>query len=212
MQIIPAIYEEKDKEVFEKLDQLKDVANTVQIDVCDGKFCEGKTFKLEKLNDYPFRENFVWEVHLMVENPISFLEECAKAGVLRVFGQIEKMEDPVLFLEKAHDLGFEAGLAFDIDTPLSGDLPLALDSILLMGRKAGKNSNELSEELWGKINQAKDLQEKLGVPFTIAVDGGVEEKHIESLKEAGVDVVYSTHLIFEGNVAENYKRLMEISG
>lgn len=211
MQIVPAIFEKDYGEVEKKLDRLREAGiKTVQIDMCDGVFAEGKTFNLEELNNYSFAPEFVWEIHLMVNEPIKWLEKCREIGALRVYAQVEMMQNQQDFLDAAHDMGFEVGLAYDIDTPLHEDFPIEVDGIILMGRKAGFEPRVLSEKVFAKIYAAKKLQEDLGVPFSIAIDGGVEEKDILKLKETGINEVNCTHIVFDGNVADNLRRLNSI--
>ncbi len=208
MQITPAIFEKDYQEVEKKLDRLREAGvKTVQIDVCDGEFSPGKSFDLALLNNYQFGLEFVWEIHLMVKSPIKWLEKCREIGALRVYGQIEMMEDQHVFLETAHEMGFEAGLAFDIDTPLHEDFPLDVDGIILMARKAGFETIKLDEKIFTKIEEALELQEKLGIPFSIAVDGGINEEHVPKLRASRVNEINCTHMVFEGNVAENLARL-----
>jgi len=208
MQIVPAIFEKDYKVVVEKLNLLRESGvKTVQIDVCDGEFSEGRSFDLEMLNDYEFALEFVWEVHLMVKEPIKWLEKCKEVGVLRVYGQVEMMSDAEKFLETAHEMGFEAGLAFDIETTLPEELPMDTDGIILLARKAGFEAKPFEEKVYIKIEEAKKIQDDMGIPFTIAVDGGIEEKHLGKLREIGVNEANCTHLVFDGNVSENLQRL-----
>ncbi len=211
MQITPAIFEKDYKEVILKLDMLRGVGvKTVQIDVCDNEFAAGTSFPLEMLNNYEFALEFVWEVHLMVKEPIKWLEKCREIGALRVYGHVEKMSDQHMFLETAHEMGFEAGLAYDINTPLHEDFPLEVDGIILLARKAGFERAKFDNKVFEKIKIAKKLQEENGIPFSIAVDGGVEEENIVMLKESGINEVNCSHIVFNGNVYENLARLKSL--
>ncbi len=172
-----------------RLDSLRGKSATVQIDVTDGQFCEGKSFPLEDLVGYEYASEFVWEVHLLVKEPIKWLAKCQEIGALRVIGQIEIMSDPVAFLEAAHEMGFEAGLAFDTKTPLV-DIPIDCDDVLLMSRKAGFMDAEFDEIVFDKIKLAKQLQEEMGIPFRIGVDGGISPDKLVKLEEAGIDAAY----------------------
>lgn len=181
---------EKDtKAALDRLDKLCGKSTTVQVDVMDGQFCDGKTFTLEDLFAYEKAGEFVWEIHLLVKEPIKWLGKCQELGALRVIGQVEMMSSPASFLETAHDLGFEAGLAFDINTPIT-NIPLDCDDVLLMSRKAGFEEMPFDERVWDKIKQTKQIQMKMGIPFRIGVDGGIVKEKIEKLEDAGVDAVY----------------------
>lgn len=189
MQIIATVMEKDTKAALDRLDKLCGKSTTVQVDVMDGQFCDGKTFTLEDLFAYEKAGEFVWEIHLLVKEPIKWLGKCQELGALRVIGQVEMMSSPASFLETAHDLGFEAGLAFDINTPIT-NIPLDCDDVLLMSRKAGFEEMPFDERVWDKIKQTKQIQMKMGIPFRIGVDGGIVKEKIEKLEDAGVDAVY----------------------
>ena len=136
MQIIPTILEKSFDQAWNKIRQVKEISKWVQIDVIDSKFNFGKTFELELLNNNPEEtENILWEIHLMVDEPINWIEKCNFVGALRIIGQVEKMSDRESFVDAVKNLGIDVGLAMDIDTEI-GQIPKEVDLILLMARKS----------------------------------------------------------------------------
>lgn len=172
-------------EAEEWIRKIKETSRWIQVDVGDGVFKPGKTFELELLNKLEFpSENLLWDVHLMVKEPINWVEKCIKVGASRIIGQVEMMSDRHKFLEKVKNEGIEAGLAFDIDTDIdniTGDW----DEILLMARPAGFGYYPLDERIYEKIRQVK----KLG--YVVGIDGGADMDNIGRLEEAGADIIYS---------------------
>jgi len=207
MQIIPAILEKDFNQAWNKIRQVKDFSKWVQVDVIDSKFSFGKTFELELLNDNPEEtENTLWDIHLMVEEPINWVEKCNFVGALRIIGQVEKMTDREKFVDEVKNIGIDAGLAFDIDTEI-GEIPKETDLVLLMGRKSGFESKPMDNRVFEKIKKLKEIRNEVGYKFLIAVDGGVSEDNIKRFKENGVDVVYCTGAIFNGMVKDNLEKL-----
>lgn len=184
MQIIPTILEKEWDKAEARLDKIKTSTTWVQIDVADNEFTNGKSFDLEVLSKYVLGENLLWEIHLMVKEPINWMEKCIFAGASRVTGQVEMMGSREDFVKEAKDNGLEAGLAFDIETKID-NIPDETDLILLMGRKAGFGYLEMDERIWERIEAVKKYEKKIGV------DGGVNLENLEKLEKAGVDVVYS---------------------
>ena len=164
----------------------------IQIDVIDGEFVEGKSFELELLKNI---ENKLWDIHLMVKEPIKWVEKCMHIGTSRVIGQVEKMSDRGAFVNKLKNEGVEAGLGIDIESEI-GEIPEETDIILLMGRKTGFGNFELDQRIWGKIEKAKKMKQK------VAVDGGVNVENIDKIKNYGVDIVYCGKDYF--NIFEKY--------
>ena len=132
MIIIPTILE-KDFSLAEiKIKLIKDLSRWIQIDVIDGFFSDGKSFELELLNklEKEIQSNLL-EIHLMVKEPIKWIEKCNFVGACRIIGQVEEMENREEFIEKIKDMGIEAGLAFDVNTEIK-EIPKETDAILLM--------------------------------------------------------------------------------
>jgi len=194
MQIIPTTGLKKDFfEAEERIAIIKSSNRWIQIDVSDGVFTPGKTFELELLNKLDFNtDDVLWDVHLMVRQPLDWIEKCLFVGANRVIGQVEMMDDREKFVKMVKDEGLEAGLAVDIATEI-GKIPEETDVILLMGRKAGFGVYPLDERIYKKIETVK----KTGK--LVAVDGGVTKENITRLEEAGADIVYSESNYFELN-------------
>jgi len=211
MQIIPAILEKDFNQAWNKIRQVKDFSKWVQIDVIDSKFSFGKTFELELLNDNPEEtENTLWDIHLMVEEPINWIEKCNFVGASRIIGQVEKMSDRENFVNQVKNLGIDVGLAFDIDTKVD-DVPEETDLVLLMGRKSGFESKPMDDRVFEKIKKLVELRKENGYKFLIAVDGGINLDNIKQFSENGADVVYCTGAIFNGMVKDNLEKLKYVS-
>ena len=186
MQIIPTVGLKKDfGEAEVRIQDVCKSSRWIQIDVCDNVFAPGKTFELELLRKLDFETNSnLWDVHLMVKEPISWVNKCISVGSSRIIGQVEMMKDQNEFLERVKSETAEAGLAFDVDTKIekiSGDW----DIILIMGRQAGFGYYDFEEKVLDKIKTVKDMG------YLVGVDGGADIDNIFKIKQAGADIVYS---------------------
>jgi ribulose-phosphate 3-epimerase len=210
-EIIPGILEKDWLEIEKKLEIVKSFtknragsAQTVHIDFIDGKFASNITF-LDPIPFSKYAPDLFLEAHLMVDNPIQFLEPLVKAGFKRFIGQIEKMPDQTEFVAKAERLG-EVGLAIDGPTNLS-DLKVSygdLDCILIMMIKAGQSGQEFNPEYLKKVDAIRKLEKLL----PIEIDGGVNDKTISVAKSTGVNRFVSTSFIFGAqNPQEQYNLL-----
>src|SRR5260221_3572122 len=102
------------KEIESKIKQVKPFVKTIHIDICDGIVAPNKSFAEPE----PFKEflkqmalthsgwvaedkGLLFEVHLMVEDPIKHIKKWAEAGFERFIGQVEKMPDQVAFVAEA---------------------------------------------------------------------------------------------------------------
>jgi ribulose-phosphate 3-epimerase len=207
LEIIPGILEKEWKEIERKLNLIKPFAKTVHIDIIDGKFAPNSTF----LDPAPFSEytkELFFEVHMMVENPVQYLDSFAKAGFKRFIGQIEKMPDQVEFVVKAEELG-EVGLAVDGPTALEDvRVPFSdLDCLLLMTVKAGQSAQAFNPEYLKKIEILRSGQNDIAIP--IEIDGGISDKTISLAKNKGTNRFVSTSFIFNAQSPQKQYNLLK---
>src|SRR3989344_8670956 len=137
MKINPGILKKNWAEIEKKIELVKSFTDTIQIDIIDGKFAPNTTFLDPKPYEKYSKDLFL-EVHLMVNNPISYLRPFADVGFKRFLGHVEKMPDQTEFVALGQLLG-EVGLAIDGKTPLDAiKVPYEdLDMILIMTINAG---------------------------------------------------------------------------
>ncbi len=208
MQIIPSILE-KDFSIAEnKIKLVKDKFRWMQIDVIDGFFSEGKSFELELLNKIEVEiQNNLIEVHLMVKEPIKWIEKCNFIGASRIIGQVEMMSDRNSFIQEVKNMGLEAGLAFDVDTEI-GKIPDGTDVVLIMGRKSGFQANKFQEDTINKIIKVVQAREgKDAQYYQIGIDGGVNLDTIKKIKEAGAEIAYCGRTVFDAILNDNLEKL-----
>jgi len=189
-EIIPGILEKDWEKIEEKIEIVKPFAKTIHIDLLDGKFADNTTF----LDPEPFKkysEEIFFELHMMVENPLSYVEKWAEAGFRRFIGHVEKMPDQIEFVATAQRFG-EVGLAIDGPTPLEKiTVPLRdLDTILCMTIKAGFSGQSFDEK---NLEKVKIATESL---LPIEVDGGVNDKTIVQAAHAGARRFITTSFLF----------------
>lgn len=192
VEIVPGILEKDWNEIEKKLESIQSFAKSVHIDIIDGIFSPDHTF----LDPTPFAKHskdLFLELHMMVENPIQYLQSFAKAGFKRFIGHIERMPNQAEFVAKAKELG-EVGLAIDGPTGLSEiKVPYAdLDCILIMTIKAGKSGQEFNPEYLNKVRTILNINNSIKVE----IDGGVNDRTIHQAKESGASRFVSNSFIF----------------
>ena len=106
-------------------------------------------------------ESILWETHLMVNDPIKWVEKSMFVNASRMIGHVEMMPDREAFVKRVKDEGAEAGLAFDVDTEVE-NIPKETDLVLLMSRKVGFGSFPFDERIYERIKKAVEIREKIG--------------------------------------------------
>jgi ribulose-phosphate 3-epimerase len=207
MQVIPTILEKSFETAEEKIKLIKDDSKWIQIDIIDNQYAAGKTFELELLTKLDFdADKTLWEMHLMVKNPVKWIEKCLFVNASRVIGQVEMMTDVFEFISEVKNAGLEAGLGIDIDSGFP-EIPEETDVVLLMARKAGFGSQPFDQRIFQKIEALKNIRKERDLKFQIGIDGGVNKNNILELKKAGVELAYCGGAIFNGNVKDNLETL-----
>lgn len=205
MSVIPTILEKTWEEIEAKFKIYENFAKEVHVDFIDGKFEKNLTFlETEPFSEYSKRFNL--EAHLMVDEPIKYLDELAKAGFKTTLGQVEKMSDQIEFVAKGEALG-AVGLALDIETPIT-DIKISfndLDRILLMGIHAGASGRPFDERVLEKVRKISESN-----LVNIQVDGGVDDNTLPLLKQNGVSLFCVNSFLFKGEPKKQYETLKSL--
>lgn len=181
IKIVPTILA-KDLTKFETdIQMVEGFVPKIQMDIVDGKYAETETVLPEALLEIDTPVEV--EAHLMVEEPVEWVERCAAAGITSVCGQVEKMDDKLGFVARAEEAGMRTGLGFGIETPLTGldEWISMVDSVLLLAVKAGAQGQEFDERVLERIKMVRDLSSHV----TIVVDGGLNEENIRKCLQVG---------------------------
>jgi ribulose-phosphate 3-epimerase len=184
--IIPTIFVFDHLALEDKLERYEGLMDRVQLDIADVNFAAQPTLDVDTMIEKP--TSLKRDVHLMVAEPVEWLERCHEEAVDMVIGQIENMSSQAEFKKLAQDLGIKWGLAIDIDTrveDLDWDVAKDADQILVMTVRAGKEGQKLDPKALDKV---KDIRTK-GFSKEICVDGGVNPKTVEACVKAGADVL-----------------------
>lgn len=205
--IIPAILTNNPDEAKALVVSAETKTERVQIDIIDGIFADNKT-----IDPVVFEEvetTLKLDYHLMVKNPINWVERCIRGGADRIIGQIEMMESQAEFVGKVEEVGAYVGLAIDIDTPVSKLDPTIitnLDAVLVMSVPAGFGGQEFNEKALDKIKELDEIRLRDTSPFKIIIDGGVSLEVLTKLLPTGVDEVAIGRKIFEGDLEANLEK------
>ena len=208
IEIIPAILTDNIEELREKIGSVEGKAERVQIDIIDGEFADNKTIDPSQLEGITTKLNL--DYHLMVIEPIKWIDKCVKAGADRIIGHIEEMTSQEDFVSAVEDAGVSAGLAVDLDTPISDLDKKALkrvDVVLIMSVRAGFGGQEFDNNAIDKIYNLNKMRNEESFPFAICDDGGVTAENVDDSEESGVDEVAVGQRIFKGDLGDNLEKL-----
>lgn len=174
----------------------------VHIDVMDGSFVSQITFGhpvikcIRPLTKLPF------DVHLMIDHPERQIETFKEVGADYITFHYENVENIESVLEQIHNTGIKAGLAIKPKTPVSAieKYLSKLDLLLVMTVEPGFGGQKIIPECVTKVSELVQIRKEKKLDFLISVDGGVNENTIQSVIDAGADVIVSGSAFFAGRL------------
>lgn len=154
-------------------------AQFLHIDVMDGHFVPNISFGEPIVKSIREKSNMVFDVHLMISDPLSYIDAFAKAGADIITFHVGCDSDIDETLDKIHSHGIRAGLVVNPDVPVETMFPYKekLDMVLIMSVFAGFGGQKYIDDVNEKIRATRDF---FGPDFDIEVDGGIglQNKHV----------------------------------
>ncbi len=189
-------------------------ADLIHVDVMDGHFVPNLTFGPIIVQAVKHISTLPIDVHLMVNNPMQFLDWFAGSGA--EFLTIH--QEACVHLDRAvnyiKSLGCKAGISLNPATPVETVQHLLpqLDLVLVMSVNPGFGGQSFIPYTLQKIAHLADLREKLKANFLIEVDGGINTDTAKQVLQAGADVLVAGNAIFkQPSIAEACRALKEIA-
>jgi ribulose-phosphate 3-epimerase len=182
-------------------------AEYVHVDVMDGLFVPSISLGMPVMKSIRKVTGKVFDVHLMINEPVRYIDEFVKSGADIITVHVEACSDVAATLEKIRESGVKVGITLNPGTPVSAIEPYLpmVDMVLVMSVNPGFGGQKFIESSIEKLREVKDLRDARGLNFDIEVDGGINIDNLLSVLEAGANVIVAGSAIFSGDAAENVK-------
>lgn len=174
-------------------------ADCIHLDLMDGHFVPNLTFGVPVVAALRSCTKLPFDAHLMVEHPETYIDGLAKAGVQYVTVHQEACIHLDRVLQQIREAGMKCGVALNPATPVSTLSCVAsqLDMILIMSVNPGFGGQKFIPYALTKIRQANELLAAAGnTQAVIEVDGGVNAKTVQAVKDAGVSFLVAGSAVF----------------
>jgi len=170
----------------------------VHVDVMDGHFVPNLTIGPVVVSAVAKIATKPLDIHLMVENNTFFVDLFAPLKPEYISFHIEEEKHPHRLIQKIRDYGIKPAIVLNPHSrPEDIEYLLAdLDMVLLMSVNPGFGGQKFIESVVPKAKKLKELINKINPNCLIEVDGGVNNKNITELKDAGVDVVVAGSYVY----------------
>ena len=135
--------------------------------------------------------DLVLDVHLMITEPIRYIDDFASAGADIITIHVEACEDVRATLEKIRSTGKGVGISIKPKTPVSEIIPYLdmVDLVLVMSVEPGFGGQKFMADMMPKCAELRDYAEKNGLNYEISVDGGVSVDNARLCVESGANVL-----------------------
>lgn len=187
-------------------------AQYIHFDVMDGMFVPSISFGMPVLKSIHDTTEQIMDAHLMVQEPIRYIEAFKDAGADIVTIHLEACENVEETIAKIRECGMKVGLSICPETSEKEveHLLSKIDMLLVMSVHPGFGGQKFIPESLDKIRAIRKMIEEQGLNVDIQVDGGIYLTNVREVLDAGANIIVAGSAVFKGDPAQNTKEFMEI--
>jgi ribulose-phosphate 3-epimerase len=184
-------------------------AEYIHIDVMDGHFVPNISIGVPVVASIRKVTSAVFDCHLMISNPIDYIDAFIKAGADLISFHVESNSDIKETIKKITSANKKAALVVKPNTPVNVVFPYLKDisMVLIMTVEPGFGGQSFMNDMLPKVTELKMEIERQGLDVDIQVDGGVDSETASICKKAGANVLVAGSYIFK---SEDVKKAIEI--
>ena len=187
-------------------------AQFLHIDVMDGVFVPAISFGMCVIQSIRGITDMVFDVHLMITEPIRYIEEFAKDGADIITVHLEACRDVRATLLKIKECGCKTGLTIKPGTDIEAlrpflDIP---DMILIMSVEPGFGGQKYIEASTERITKVREMIDSSPYEIDLEVDGGINLSNVTTVLEAGANVIVAGSAVYKDDIRNNTKQFMDI--
>lgn len=174
-------------------------AEYLHLDVMDGIFVPNISFGSCVISALRKNSKMVFDVHLMITDPIRYVDDFIKAGADIITIHYESCEDPLSVVRYIRSRGVKASVSVKPQTPVEVLYPMLneLDMALIMTVEPGFGGQKLIPETVSKVRKLRDYASTSRINIDIEVDGGIGADNLAMLTDAGANVIVAGSSIFK---------------
>lgn len=187
-------------------------AEMIHYDVMDGVFVNNITFGMPLLRSMQGKTNCILDVHLMIIDPLKYIDDFADAGADIITFHVESKSNITETINAIRNKGIKAAISVKPNTPAEAVFPYIndVDMVLVMTVEpgfGGQKFMDMSEKI-SAIRKFADENRTADAPLSIQVDGGIDDTTAPIVKKAGANILVSGSYLFRAeNMAEAVTKL-----
>lgn len=185
----------------------------IHIDCMDGNFVPNLSFGYSIVSDIRKITDMVLDVHLMIKEPIRYVETFCKAGAdyLTIHVEADTPENTALALKKIKEMGVKTGISVKPDTQLEAIEPYLadLDLVLVMTVEPGFGGQKFMQDTMSKLKAIRERLNEVNPECRLEVDGGVDLNTVKICKENGADTFVAGSAYYKAEDKAAFLKEME---
>jgi len=189
-------------------------ADYIHVDVMDGHFVPNISMGPSVVKSVRDRTSIPFDVHLMIDPIEPYIDEFVKAGADIISIHPEANDNIEKCIDKIKSHNIKAGLAINPDTKWEVVLPFLdkLDIIVVMSVHPGFGGQKFIPAALEKLKLLRKKIDDSHPHIELEIDGGVNFENIESILEAGADVIVAGTTTFTGGEKEYANNIAKLRG
>jgi ribulose-phosphate 3-epimerase len=200
LRVLPSILSADFAALGAALAPLEDAgARILHLDVMDGHFVPNITFGPPLVRSVRQNSRAFLDVHLMITEPLRYLESFARAGAGLCTLHAETGADPDEAAGMARELGIGLGVALRPSTDLDAVLArwaAKVDLVLVMSVEPGFGGQSFRPDALDRLRRVRETCDRLGLAPILEVDGGIDPETAGPVAEAGARWLVAGNAIF----------------
>jgi ribulose-phosphate 3-epimerase len=199
IEIAPSILASNFAKLGEEIRTVEEAgADVIHVDVMDGHFVPNISIGIPVVASLRKATRLPLDVHLMIEQPETYIAEFVRAGADRVLVHQEATVHLDRALAMIREHGAQAGAAINPATPVAmlSEVLDKLDTVLVMSVNPGFGGQKFIPGAIEKIRQLNQWRARYNASFRIEVDGGVDPENLAELAQAGANTFVAGTSIF----------------
>ena len=189
-------------------------ADYIHVDVMDGHFVPNLTIGPDVVKSIRDKSDIPFDVHLMIDPVQPYIEGFVNAGADIISIHPEANDDTDACLKKIKSHNVKAGLAINPDTNWEAVKPYMdiLDLILVMSVYPGFGGQKFISSALDKLKLLRKEIDQSGRDIELEIDGGINFENIQSVIDAGADVIVAGTTAFKGCQSEYANNIKKLRG